>query len=516
MLDFAKLVTPPGDGEVLVAPEPGACVEAILRNSEALATCGVEIAGTPLSHWRRTTRDRFLGVTDQPIVVTGHQPAFIHPGVWAKHVVAQSLARALDGHAVNLVVDNDAPADTTLVVPTVECENVGLARVPFASLPAGHAYEQIVRHDVEIAERFRKRLEEVLQDRYQTTQLPAFFAGFQAAEGAEDWVDQAVAGRRGIEAQFGVELVDRRVSRFCWEPLLLELISNARRFSNAYNDALRQYRSRYRVRGHQRPIPDLAIEGNRIEIPVWAYRRGEARRRVYVSCGETTVRLDAEGELITEFGCDVIGDCTRWPIQPGTETGWMLRPRALTLTLWARLFLGDLFIHGIGGAKYDRITDLLISGYFGIKPPKMACVSASLWLDLPRKNMTIEQIREQRRILRDLRWNPQRYALEGTDIGALTRQRDEAIARSRRLRGGSRSQRTERKDVFDRIRRLNSVMQGIVSVGVEGTGAGLDRAVRQFRRDEIARGREFFFGLFASKDLQRLVDALPGERSFRV
>jgi hypothetical protein len=296
----------------------------------------------------------------------------------------------------------------------------------------------------------------------------------------------------------------------------VEVLTNAERFSGAYNDSLRQYRSRYRVGGHQRPIPDLATDGDRIEIPVWAYRKGEARRRVHVSHGAGTVRLDAEGELITEFGSNIIGDCARWPIQPGIEAGWMLRPRALMLTLWARLFLGDLFIHGIGGAKYDRITDLLIAGYFGIEPPEMACVSASLWLDLPRKNVTVEQIRDQRRILRDLAWNPQRFAREETEIIELARQRDEAIARSRRLRGGSGSRRSERTNVFDEIRRLNSAMQETLSAEVENKAAWLGRAVRQFRRDEIARGREFFFGLFASKDLQRLVDALPGERSFRV
>ena len=36
------------------------------------------------------------------------------------------------------------------------------------------------------------------------------------------------------------------------------------------------------------------------------------------------------------------------------------------LTLWARLLLCDLFIHGIGGAQYDRVTDLIVENYFGV------------------------------------------------------------------------------------------------------------------------------------------------------
>ncbi len=34
-----------------------------------------------------------------------------------------------------------------------------------------------------------------------------------------------------------------------------------------------------------------------------------------------------------------------------------LRTRALTTTLFSRFLLGDLFIHGIGGAKYDELGD---------------------------------------------------------------------------------------------------------------------------------------------------------------
>ena len=32
--------------------------------------------------------------------------------------------------------------------------------------------------------------------------------------------------------------------------------------------------------------------------------------------------------------------------------------------------LSDLFIHGIGGAKYDELTDEIIRRFFGIEPPR--------------------------------------------------------------------------------------------------------------------------------------------------
>ena len=60
-----------------------------------------------------------------------------------------------------------------------------------------------------------------------------------------------------------------------------------------------------------------------------------------------------------------------------------VRSRALTNTLFARLFLSDLFIHGIGGGKYDELTDDLIRRFYGIEPPEFLILSATRLLPLP-------------------------------------------------------------------------------------------------------------------------------------
>ena len=55
--------------------------------------------------------------------------------------------------------------------------------------------------------------------------------------------------------------------------------------------------------------------------------------------------------------------------------GLRLRPRALVTTMYARLMLADLFLHGIGGAKYDQLTDLIIRQFFDVQPPRGAAVT---------------------------------------------------------------------------------------------------------------------------------------------
>ena len=43
--------------------------------------------------------------------------------------------------------------------------------------------------------------------------------------------------------------------------------------------------------------------------------------------------------------------------------------------------LSDLFIHGIGGAKYDELTDQIICRFFGFEPPGFVALSATQRLD---------------------------------------------------------------------------------------------------------------------------------------
>ena len=64
------------------------------------------------------------------------------------------------------------------------------------------------------------------------------------------------------------------------------------------------------------------------------------------------------------------------------RSGVKIRSRALVTTLWARMVLGDLFIHGIGGGNYDLVTDRIIERFFGRQPPGFMILSATLHLPI--------------------------------------------------------------------------------------------------------------------------------------
>jgi hypothetical protein len=97
------------------------------------------------------------------------------------------------------------------------------------------------------------------------------------------------------------------------------------------------------------------------------------------------------------------------------HSGVRIRPRALITTLWARLALGDLFIHGIGGAKYDCVTDRLIQRFFGLAAPHFLVVSATLHLPIKHDRTTPDDLRSVQHEQRDLTYHPERYLTNSPD-----------------------------------------------------------------------------------------------------
>lgn len=517
MLDFSKLQTPRGHGDTLVVPDACAWPEAARANATSLAGAETPLLGATLAEWRRRTRAAFVGEdADRPIIVTGHQPGFEHPGVWAKHVAAMRMATAVDGLAVNLAVDSDAAKRTTLDVPGLRDGRMAVSSIRFVQVPAGITFEQIPPMSSDALAAFEREMERALGERFAHSQMPTFLKAIRGVDHPRDWVDQVVTGREAIESGFGVRIDTHRLSRFWCSPLLVDMLLHAERFASVYNRALAAYRQENRVRGPKRPIPDLAREGDRCEVPLWAHRSDEPRRRVFATRAGDTLRLFADKDEIGAVAVDRLDSCASFAAEFGGLDGWDLRPRALALTIWARLLLADLFIHGIGGAKYDRISDRIIADYYAVCPPHMVCVSATLHLGLPVAGTTDRTVTQLRHGIRDLLWNPQRHVSADSDVDDLFRQRTAAVTRSNELRDRGRRARHERRAVFSHIRACNEDILDRRRELLDCRNRRLAEALRELADTRVAEGREYFFGLYDNSRLEELLDALPAERAFRV
>src|SRR3989442_2128465 len=98
---------------------------------------------------------------------------------------------------------------------------------------------------------------------------------------------------------------------------------------------------------------------------------------------------------------------------PEALAGLPIRPRALTLTAFTRLCLADLFVHGVGGGRYDRVTDAVIREYFGLEPPAYAVTTATMHLPLQGYDAGEERQALRRRLL-ELQHNPDRGLADPT------------------------------------------------------------------------------------------------------
>lgn len=516
MLDFSRLRTPPYDGDILIEPSVERMIAAAVRNSELLKALNFAVIDTDFQTMRRALRQELCSGCTQPAIVTGHQPELIHAGVWAKHVVAAEVARALDGKAINLLVDNDAPPRTVLEVPTVEDGYVSTAALRYARVAGGMAFENMPRLLPGRIDSLHEAVRDAMGGRFDLSAMPRFLDGLRQASQDDDWTSQTVRARSAVEHAFDVDMLEHRVSRVWFGPLTADLLLNAERFRSCYNASLSEYRVANNVRSPNRPIPDLVRDGDRCETPIWVYRAGEPRRRLFAERGGDRVTLWAEGVRNGEIS---VGDLSHWERAREALSnmgGYRFRPRALSLTLWARVFIGDLFIHGIGGAKYDRITDSIIRRYFDFSPPSMACVSATLLLNLPRDEADAATLREATRRVRDMHFNPDRFVSPSADVTALLAKRAAAIEAARVLRESGVRDRIARREAHLAIVRRNEAILALepnVAKRVENDLAATERRVRS---NGEARRRDFFFALHDREALGRLRDRLASAVTHRV
>ncbi len=459
-MDFSKLTTPQNDGDVLIEPLARELPLLLSANRSAMRDHSFTVMGLPIQDIRHESR---LNINpDEPLVVTGHQPEFIHSGVWAKHVVAVRLAKAVGGSALNLVIDQDSPKTNILYVPDTTLLPNQIRQVKAFDSLSGSAYEHTAVPSQAVTDALISKCQRCLATHYDYSMLPVFFEAYRqkspikSTEGNPpgDWVDLMIQSRSVVEKMLDIEIANKRVSDLSLYPLFWEIVSNAEKFVLAYNRALFDYRKRFRVKNHTRPLPDLHAEPGLYEIPFWAYKPNLPRKRLFVKISASTLSLLADEELILETAKLDLGNLEKTKSLLSEISPWVIRPRALVLTLWARLFLADLFIHGIGGAKYDRITDGLIRNYFNVDPPAIACVSATLYMNLIQHPDSQSKLERARHLLRDIQFNPQRY-IPGSVASELIAQKEIAVARALELKQNNPGQHFTRKQVFGEIRAIN-------------------------------------------------------------
>jgi hypothetical protein len=147
--------------------------------------------------------------------------------------------------------------------------------------------------------------------------------------------------------------------------------------------------------------------------------------------------------------------------------------------------------------------------YFGIEPPAMACVSATLRMPIERFPVAKADLYDARHKARDVHYNPQRYLGEiAADLSERLQRRVDCIAESERLAREDRGNRRARREAFLAIRRANADLLAADPSLHDQLSAQVQRTEQQLAHNAVADSREYFFGLLPMAKLTDLADAL--------
>jgi hypothetical protein len=500
-----RLTTPQAHLAVLVEPEADA-LDALVDADCAGALRSVPLLDTCVGELRERLRRRFE--LAGPVILTGHQAEFGHAGVFAKTIAVDALVRKYRGTGVFLTVDSDLPKARRLAVPHAEQGEVQRAFVTIPGCDPRLPMEWQPPASVAQWHDFFERVAELAGDG--DTLLRTYSGGVLGGE--SDAINACHAIERGhaaVDRSLGFDtVVIARVSRVSRTPefraFVGHLALNASVFAQAYNEAQRAYRVRHQERSPQRPAPALAVGPDRVELPLWVCQAGQPRRRLFAAARGDAVELLADDEPIgresrSRLGA-VSGHDEPWQIE---RSGWHLRPRALTLSAFMRLFLSDLFVHGIGGAKYDEMTEDFARRFFEAELPPACCVSATLHLPLPRYGVDAEMLAAARHARRDLRFNPQRHLPNLPPD--LRQQRAALIGKSNALRRERPSDQAARRHVFNEIRAINCQLLCDDPKRAAALEQEWRLLERRWRSDGVALDREHFFALHPRRTIEELV-----------
>lgn len=508
--------------ELHLEPPLGEWAGAVERNRSAAEGWDFEVAGRPAHLLRQVARTEALDLAvrfsarlpvavapprgeDAPIVFAGHQPGLYHPGVWVKCFALQRIADELGATPVDLVVDSDG------------FESVGVS-FPCAGPPLQRCVEPLVdgAEDACFActpppgsgdiERFRRAASQGLS----TLAPPVVIERFErfcddlsrAAGSADNMAEAVTFARRSYEATAGTSYLELPMTHLgrgqAFAAFVAHVALEAERFARDYNSELADYRRANKTRSAAQPVPDLRRHADAVELPFWVLS-GDRREPLWARPHQRGATLLAGERHLMELPAD--GPAAASALH---SSGVGLAPKALTLTMFVRMFCSDLLIHGRGGARYDRVTDGVIRRFFGVEAPAFVVASATVRLPLEVPGVTDADVSSAAERLNRLTHHPDEWLSAvgtvqgGEGVRALVGRKAELVA-------AIAAPGADRKSLGIEIKSVNAELAAVLEPVRLEMQAELDRLTEARRAAGILGDRTYPFCLFDPVQIGALV-----------
>ncbi len=517
---YVQYRAPKGHGEALISPPLTETGQQLARNLKAsnqtnffeglktdarkqLLNAAKEYTG------QHRSLETIVGSWDEdaPIVMSGHQPTLFHAGVWFKNFALSKIANQQKAIPINLVIDNDVAVGSSIRVPIVE-SSTGKAHyqsIDFDHSGGGIPYEQTLLQDTERFESFAERVLQCISPLVENPCVDRLW--IHAKEAMHDTRNTGeifARARHSLEAECNLSTLEVPLSTVCesqsFYQFTLILLSDAEELHQCYNNAVHHYRLAHGIRSNSHPVPDLRSQDNWLEIPFWIYGDDSPQRRpawVSLTNGQLRITDRISSERIIDLK-DPRESAEALKSVLGPQ--FKLRPRALITTMYARLILSDLFLHGIGGGKYDQLGDQITRSFFKTEAPEYTVISATTMLPLQQDKTQRDTTHHLQRMIRDTIYQAETFAKD-IDLPDTLIQEKQAMLQQIHRKG-------QRKSWHHKLERINEQLASYLTARRAELRSDLRTLQIESASNRILSNREHPFCLFNKNYLMQTFESM--------
>jgi hypothetical protein len=474
----------------LVVPDFTEIPAAVDQNERIFAGDHLIVAGLSHTEFRSRVLDRIgrlIGLEkgmSRRIMLTAHQPGLWHPGILHKYAVINRFAH--DYFLLNINVDSDVVSPVSCKVPRVSSGQFRVTDTVIVENDENRTIQALEKppqddmNDVffEIERRVAALPDDSVSENFRRF-LEIHKAEYRRSDTFSDWLTNC---RRQY---FPVpDLHEIRLSDLCnteeFRLFASDIIENCEDFHRIYNACLDKYRAEHRIRTNVNPFPNLEhrTETN-IELPFWLITSDGQRHPMCVNCRDKSILADHK-EVLNGLSKD---------LGPSALEDYEIRPKALLLTMFMRMFVGSIFIHGVGGGNYDQVTDAVIREYYDCKPPTYIVATRTEFLPIGGDQDIDERIRQAKGELRNMRFNPDEYVEENNSL---------AVEKKAIL---SKAKNKTTKDEYRRLKEIRQILVEDIKGFIEDKEKEIGLLEQERSRLERVRRRDFPYFFYSMETL---------------
>jgi len=412
-------------------------------------------------------------IKNELIYVTGHQPEIFHPGILFKDLILYKLSISHYAFPLHIIVDTDI-FEFNYIYPQIDNNNLKYSRFDYQQDKLYMFEEVNYGKEAELIKILNEQeiiLKEILSESVYKFAFEYINKIKNLINDKEKFHNISNIIRNNFLITKDINIPTIKLSEFIKLDsfrYFVEIISiRNSEFIEKHNISLKNYRELHKIKNHAQPIPDM-LEN---ELPFWELNNENGNRK----------------HAKIPFNLNAI-----------------YSPRAITNTMFIRIFLSDLFIHGRGGARYEAISDNIIENFFEFKSSPYFIASATLHLDNNTKFKTLNlSLNELNVILRDLNYSPEKF-IESSDKLKIEKSK---------LQERFKDQNEDKKYLNQEIQKINNIIKEKIRDKIEYYKKLKENYNLYHNNKESLENREYPFFYYNMNELISEVDKLSQLKS---